>query len=318
MKRIYMFLLCAIFGLKAFANDVIVLKDNTKIDAKIEEVSSSAIKYRMVSNLDGPVFVQETDQIAVIIYDNGTVKTYNNADSKPASAQQASTASAATSANSKAEEPAAEDPANDKKIKFNPTPSDKFVVGLTAGYISKTVKSHNGSNTAKGSIMGRENKYTPAVRFGLTINPTFKYGIGIRTGAFLEYAREQADMPTGKSSSSTTTMHDLTVSIPFQISYRYELIKKLSFMIYTGPVIDLGAYRTYVSGGHKDENYYSNGLSTYREKGFNALWGIGAGIQWSRLRLDIGGDFGMVKKNHDGDYYSLINKPFYITLTCML
>lgn len=312
MKRLYMLLVCSLFGMSVFAADVIVLRDNTRIDAKITEVSSSTIKYKRADNPDGPVFVQETNGIAVIMYENGTVKTYDN----PAPAAKA--APAASNNKKQEAEAAEEEPADGKKIKFNPTPSDKFVVGLTAGYISKTVKSHNGSNTAKGSIMGRENKYTPAVRFGLTINPTFKYGIGIRTGAFLEYAREKGDMPTGKSSSSTTTMHDLTVSIPFQISYRYELIKKLSFMIYTGPVIDLGAYRTNVSGGHKDENYYSNGLSTYREKGFNALWGIGAGIQWSRLRLDIGGDFGMVKKNHEGNYYSLINKPFYITLTCML
>lgn len=312
MKRIYMFLLCAIFGLKAFANDVIVLRDNTRIDAKIEEVSSSAIKYRMVSNLDGPVFVQETDQIAVIIYDNGTVKTYNNADSKPASAQQASTASAATAANSKAEEPAAEDPANDKKIKFNPTPSDKFVVGLTVGYVSKSVKETDGSATEKGSfLLGRLGKTTPVMRFGLTINPTFKYGIGIRTGVFMEYGREK-----GKISGYNITAHDINVSLPVQLSYRYELIKNLSFMIYTGPVFDFGAYAFTQADGSstKSKNLYS--VDGY--KGFNALWGIGAGVQWSRLRLDVGGEFGMSKKNKESDYYATWNKPFYITLTCML
>ncbi len=312
MKRIYMFLLCAIFGLKAFANDVIVLKDNTRIDAKIEEVSSSAIKYRMVSNLDGPVFVQETDQIAVIIYDNGTVKTYNNADSKPASAKQASTASAATAANSKAEEPAAEDPANDKKIKFNPTPSDKFVVGLTVGYVSKSVKETDGVETEKGSfLLGRHGKTTPVMRFGLTINPTFKYGIGIRTGVFMEYGREK-----GKISGYNITAHDINVSLPVQLSYRYELIKNLSFMIYTGPVFDFGAYAFTQADGssNKSKNLYS--VDGY--KGFNALWGIGAGVQWSRLRLDVGGEFGMSKKNKESDYYATWNKPFYITLTCML
>lgn len=311
MKRIYMFLLCAIFGLEAFANDVIVLKDNTRIDAKIEEVSSSAIKYRMVSNLDGPVFVQETDQIAVIIYDNGTVKTYNNADSKPASAQQASTASAATAANSK-EEPAAEDPANDKKIKFNPTPSDKFVVGLTVGYVSKSRKMTEGSETEKGSfLLFREGKTTPVMRFGLTINPTFKYGIGIRTGVFMEYGREK-----GYIDGDKYTVHDINVSLPVQLSYRYELIKNLSFMIYTGPVLDFGAYAFYQKDGssNKSKNMYSE--DGYQ--GFNALWGIGAGVQWSRLRLDIGGEFGMSQKNKDGNYYENWNKPFYITLTCML
>lgn len=313
MKRIYMFLLCAAFGVATYAADIIVLKNNTRIDAKIIEVSSSAIKYKMADNPDGPVFVQETYEIATVIYENGKVTTYNN-QAAPAAAPAAAAAPAQQPKQAKvekqqAQEPAEEAPADGKKIKFNPTPSDKYAVGLTIGYVSKNIKYTEDGVTEKGSFLcHEENKTTPALRFGLTINPTFKYGIGLRMGTFMEYGREKYD---------DAIYHDITVSVPVQLSYRYELIKKLSFMFYTGPVFDFGSY---MIEQQRADNIYSQDGKYY---GFNALWGVGAGIQWSRMRLDIGGEFGMTNKKKffgidDSDVSIKWNKPVYITLTCML
>ena len=309
-----MFLLCAAFGVATYAADIIVLKNNTRIDAKIIEVSSNAIKYKMADNPDGPVFVQDTYEIATVIYENGKVTTYNQA--APAAAPAAAAAPAQQPKQAKAErqpvqEPAEEAPADGKKIKFNPTPSDKYAVGLTLGYVSKNIKYSEDGHVEKGSYLcHEENKTTPALRFGMTINPTFKYGIGIRTGAFLEYGHEK---------DGEVHYHDINVSIPAQLSYRYELIKKLSFMIYTGPVFDFGSYMIASYEGEKTENMYTED----KYQGFNALWGIGAGIQWSRLRFDIGGEFGMTNKKKfygvsDSDVAIKWNKPVYITLTCML
>ena len=83
-------------------------------------------------------------------------------------------------------------------------------------------------------------------------------------------------------------------------------------MIYTGPIFDFGAFMAVSSGSESTINLYSQG-DKYR--GFNCLWGIGAGIQWDRLRLDVGGDFGMVNKDNEFDELTW-NKPVYVTLTC--
>ncbi len=89
-------------------------------------------------------------------------------------------------------------------------------------------------------------------------------------------------------------------------------------MLYTGPVFDFGAYRN--MGDDEDGNYYKpSNWGDDKYHGFNCLWGIGAGVQWDRLRLDLGGEFGMNNiygKDAEGDEKLNWNKPFYVSLTC--
>ncbi|MCQ2311446.1 MAG: PorT family protein [Paludibacteraceae bacterium] len=56
--------------------DVIVLNNSSRIDAKITEVGDTEIKYKKISNLDGPTYVQKTSDIAAIIYKNGEIVAY--------------------------------------------------------------------------------------------------------------------------------------------------------------------------------------------------------------------------------------------------
>lgn len=296
----------------ANAADIIILNNGTRIDAKITEVSSAEVKYKEISNLDGPAFVLATDQLLTIIYENGNVQTYGNnskqqsagnAQKEPAQAEQAS------------------DGQNQKKntIQFNPQPSDKYRFGLTLGYVSKNIKA--GSPAIQGSFLGGiVGAVSPAIRFGFLANPTFKYGIGLRTGLYVEYAVEKDKLSnTKKTSSSNRTKyyHDITASIPLQVSYRYELIPNLSFMFYTGPVFDFGLITLTSYTGVEGADFYSK---YYRDvyNGFNALWGVGAGVQWKRWRLDVGGEFGMVNKTDKTvDVIGNWNKPVYATITCM-
>lgn len=57
--------------------DIIVLKNNTKIECHIQEVSKSEIKYKKLTNTNGPLFVEETNDILTIIFRDGTVQSYN-------------------------------------------------------------------------------------------------------------------------------------------------------------------------------------------------------------------------------------------------
>ena len=308
----FCFLLCTF----TYAADIIVLTNNTRIEAKILEVSDTEIKYKKASNTDGPTFIQKTDQISVVIYDDGEVVSYAGNPKKASQAKETTTEQPASdnknnaATNSTENTTASSTQPKEKALKFNPQPSDKYWFGLTFGYVSKTVK----ENGLSGSLlMGVQNKVSPAMRFGVTMNPTFKYGIGLQSGVFMEYAREVQSEGGGEYKQ---TAHDITFSLPLQLSYRYELIKNLSFMIYTGPVFDFGAYlalSTYDENPATPANKTSDNLYSESSKyiGFNALWGIGAGVQWSHLRLNVGGEFGMVAKNEVGKW----NKPVYITLT---
>lgn len=80
--------------------DIIVLKNNTKIECLIQEVSKSEIKYKKLSNPNGPLFVEETSDILTIIFRDGTVQSYNQ---QPAPA--ATSATTQPQASSSTEEP---------------------------------------------------------------------------------------------------------------------------------------------------------------------------------------------------------------------
>lgn len=78
MKKLLLTLLFVSVWVFANAQDVIVTKDSKRIDAKIMEVSKSEIKYKSVTNLEGPTFTLGTDEINTIIYSDGTVQTFDS------------------------------------------------------------------------------------------------------------------------------------------------------------------------------------------------------------------------------------------------
>lgn len=303
-------MVAVLVGMHLMAGDVIVLRNSTRIDAKILEVSDTEIKYKKSNNLDGPTFTQKVENISAVIYDNGDVTSY--ADQAPAQT---------TSQNSKASNASrnsgiSTEKESNSKLQFNPQPSDNYWFGLTVGYMSKNQQAAAEGEKASASwLLANKLGVTPAIRFGMTMNPTFKYGLGLRSGLFLEYGVEM-------QMSGETIGHDVNLSVPLQFSYRYEIIPKLSILLYTGPIFDFGAYATiqYQTSSGKYE-ILENVYTAEGYKGFNCLWGIGGGIQWDRLRLDIGGDFGMVNKykadvKDATDVRVTWNKPVYVTLTC--
>lgn len=322
MRKIFCFIAALMAGMNLLAVDVIVLRNSTRIDAKIIEVSETEIRYKKANNPDGPVFVQKVEGISAIVYENGDVTSYTDQASAPA--QNAQSNKVSNSAN----QSSAEKKESKVHMQFNPQPSDNYWIGLTLGYMSKNMKATAGGVSVTSSfIFGEESSqpYIPAMRFGLTLNPTFKYGIGLRTGLFMEYGRDVVK-DGGESSNGIIVDaygNDITLSIPLQVSYRYEIIPKVSVLFYTGLIFDFGAYCAVSYGGNKSENMYSYVYDSFTEtstpgySGFNCLWGIGAGVQWDRLRLDVGGEFGMVNKfaATDGGAVNW-NKPVYVTLTC--
>lgn len=59
------------------AKDVIVTNDAKQIDAKIVEVSESEVKYKKMSNPNGPTFVITTDKLSAVVYENGEIQTFH-------------------------------------------------------------------------------------------------------------------------------------------------------------------------------------------------------------------------------------------------
>lgn len=65
----------------AFSQDIIVKKDGSIIKSKVIELNSTEIKYKKISNIDGPTYVLEKSEILSINYENGEVETFSVSNS---------------------------------------------------------------------------------------------------------------------------------------------------------------------------------------------------------------------------------------------
>lgn len=73
MKKFLVVILVLASTMSAFATDIIVTKEAKKINAKIEEVAPTEIKYKKVDFLNGPTFVMPTADILCVIFENDEV-----------------------------------------------------------------------------------------------------------------------------------------------------------------------------------------------------------------------------------------------------
>ena len=80
MKKLFLTLCCiACTVMQMLAADVIVTTKSERIDALVQEVSESEIRYKKANNPNGPTFVIKTEDIATVIYANGEVQAFEHA-----------------------------------------------------------------------------------------------------------------------------------------------------------------------------------------------------------------------------------------------
>ena len=88
-QRVYIFAVVFLFIGVVFstnAQDIIVLKNGSMIEAKVTEISATEIRYKRFSHLDGPTIVVSINNVLSIRYENGTVEIFNAAPAQGAGA----------------------------------------------------------------------------------------------------------------------------------------------------------------------------------------------------------------------------------------
>lgn len=90
MKKTLFIIILLASTLFAWAADVITTTSSEKIEAKILEVSTKMIKFKKVSNLDGPTFILTPQEISSIKYANGEIQFFNDQKDVPTSQQNTS------------------------------------------------------------------------------------------------------------------------------------------------------------------------------------------------------------------------------------
>lgn len=119
MKKAILFLLLSAVGATAAAQDLIVKRDASRIEARVSEVAPDAVRYKRQSNPDGPTYVLPVSEIEYIRYANGEEDRFAPAAASPSvpavsSAPAGSATQAAVEAVPVAPTPAARIPAADK------------------------------------------------------------------------------------------------------------------------------------------------------------------------------------------------------------
>ena len=78
MKKIVSAITLMLFGLTAMAQDIITTKDGDDIQAKILEVTTTELKYKKYTNLNGPTFTISKSDVLIVRYENGEKEVFKD------------------------------------------------------------------------------------------------------------------------------------------------------------------------------------------------------------------------------------------------
>ena len=83
MKTFFTIFFLSFFSLSAFCQDTIYTRNGEMIPAKVYEITQNEVKYKKPSNPDGPMYVAEKNDIAVIEYQNGSKEIFSSKYDNP-------------------------------------------------------------------------------------------------------------------------------------------------------------------------------------------------------------------------------------------
>lgn len=85
MKRkiTLLFLLLALACGATYSQDVVIFKDGEEVLAKVLEITPDLVKYKLFSNLDGPIISVERPKVFMIKYENGSKQVLDEKEAQP-------------------------------------------------------------------------------------------------------------------------------------------------------------------------------------------------------------------------------------------
>lgn len=83
--RYILFLFVVVAYDSVSAQDVIITRDSKRIDASVQEISDTEVRYKRQDNPNGPVFVIKTSEISSIMFANGEVQSFENVQANASS-----------------------------------------------------------------------------------------------------------------------------------------------------------------------------------------------------------------------------------------
>ena len=88
IKRPFLLLCIGAFTLPMHSQDIVIKKNGDEISTKVTKVSDNEIEYKKWTNLDGPVYTMQRNDILLIKYANGEKDIFVNDDKQQQAKQQ--------------------------------------------------------------------------------------------------------------------------------------------------------------------------------------------------------------------------------------
>lgn len=77
MKLLILISIILLLSFKSFGQDVIYLKNNEQLKAKVTLIEDKSVFYKKFENLNGPEYEIAKKEITIIVYENGTSEQFN-------------------------------------------------------------------------------------------------------------------------------------------------------------------------------------------------------------------------------------------------
>ena len=78
MKQTLLLVVLGLIFSSSYSQDKIYRNNGKIVEAKILEIGSDEIRYKEFNNLDGPIYILETDKIKKIVFANGTSQQFHD------------------------------------------------------------------------------------------------------------------------------------------------------------------------------------------------------------------------------------------------
>lgn len=123
-----------------------------------------------------------------------------------------------------------------------------------------------------------EGGHMTGVRFGIPIEPVFKYGLGVATGVYCE-------IYSCVNNAETARIEEAAMYFPFHALYRFQFRPKANFYIETGPAVTAGLVQRVIDPKDSDAHQYYIRFNDGSPRRNNVYWEAGFGFTVNIFRF---------------------------------
>lgn len=149
--------------------------------------------------------------------------------------------------------------------------------GISVSYSQKWYSYSAGGERHWGNYWA-EGGNMQGVRFGVPVEPVFRYGLGVATGVYCE-------IYSCRNNAETARIEEAAMYFPFHALYRYDFNSKANIYVETGPGLTAGLVQRVIDPTDSKAHQYYIRFNDGSPRRVNAYWEAGIGASFGIFRF---------------------------------